>query len=109
MLGHSTFGWPLVIGGTIKATYDLLLLRQFRDVRPPEETAGGVARCTFTWRSPSVMHPRRVDIGPGELLIVLAVLLLVFGSSQLPKLGRSLGEAMREVRHWSRDDERTET
>jgi sec-independent protein translocase protein TatA len=55
------------------------------------------------------MHARHVDIGPGELLIVLAVLLLVFGSSQLPKLGRSLGETMREVRHWSRDDERTET
>ena len=42
MLGASTFGWPLVIGGTIKATYDLLLLRQFRDLRPPEE-AGAVA------------------------------------------------------------------
>jgi MFS family permease len=42
MLGVSTFGWPLVIGGTIKATYDLLLLRQFRDLRPPEE-AGPVA------------------------------------------------------------------
>ena len=41
MLGVSTFGWPLVIGGTIKATYDLLLLRQFRDLRPPEE-AGAV-------------------------------------------------------------------
>lgn len=37
MLGHSTFGWPLVIGGALKITYDLLLLRQFRDVRPPEE------------------------------------------------------------------------
>jgi TatA/E family protein of Tat protein translocase len=49
-----------------------------------------------------------VDIGPSEVLIVLAVLLLVFGSSQLPKLGRSFGEAMREVRHWSREDERTE-
>ncbi len=42
MLGVSTFGWPLVIGGTIKATYDLLLLRQFRDLRPPEE-AGAIA------------------------------------------------------------------
>jgi hypothetical protein len=38
MLGHSTFGWPLVIGGALKATYDLLLLRQFRDIRPPEES-----------------------------------------------------------------------
>ncbi|HEX9260075.1 MAG TPA: MFS transporter, partial [Acidimicrobiales bacterium] len=37
MLGRSTFGWPLVIGGVVKATYDLLLLKQFRDLRPPEE------------------------------------------------------------------------
>lgn len=41
LLGHSDFGWPLVIGGTLKAAYDLLLLRQFRDIRPPEE--GGSA------------------------------------------------------------------
>jgi MFS family permease len=45
MLGQSTFGWPLVIGGTIKAVYDLLLLQQFRDLRPPEEAAlTGVVR-----------------------------------------------------------------
>jgi MFS family permease len=37
MLSHSTFGWPLVLGGSIKALYDVLLLRQFRDLRPPEE------------------------------------------------------------------------
>jgi predicted MFS family arabinose efflux permease len=37
MLQQTTFGWPLIIGGTIKATYDLLLLHRFRDVRPPEE------------------------------------------------------------------------
>jgi predicted MFS family arabinose efflux permease len=28
LLDHSTFGWPLVIGGTCKAAYDLLLLAQ---------------------------------------------------------------------------------
>jgi MFS family permease len=39
LLGHSTFGWPLVIGGTLKIAYDLLLLRQFRHIRPPEERA----------------------------------------------------------------------
>lgn len=37
LLHVTTFGWPLVIGGTIKAVYDLLLLQQFRDHRPPEE------------------------------------------------------------------------
>lgn len=37
MLSRSDFGWPLIIGGALKATYDLLLLHQFRDLRPPEE------------------------------------------------------------------------
>jgi MFS family permease len=37
MLARTSFGWPLIIGGTLKAAYDLALLRLFRDVRPPEE------------------------------------------------------------------------
>jgi hypothetical protein len=37
LLQLSTFGWPLVAGGLLKITYDLLLLAQFRRVRPPEE------------------------------------------------------------------------
>jgi MFS family permease len=37
LLGLTTFGWPLVIGGGLKIVYDLLLLRMFRSVRPPEE------------------------------------------------------------------------
>jgi hypothetical protein len=37
LLGLSSFGWPLVIGGGLKVVYDLLLLKQFRHVRPPEE------------------------------------------------------------------------
>jgi hypothetical protein len=37
LLGLSTFGWPLVISGTIKGIYDLLLLGMFAKVPPPEE------------------------------------------------------------------------
>ncbi|HEX4866524.1 MAG TPA: twin-arginine translocase TatA/TatE family subunit [Acidimicrobiales bacterium] len=37
-------------------------------------------------------------LGSSELLIVLAVVVLLFGSSQLPKLARSLGQAQRELR-----------
>lgn len=33
----SSFGWPLVIGGSIKIIYDLLLLKMFGTIRPPEE------------------------------------------------------------------------
>lgn len=41
LLGVSSFGWPLVIAGVLKIIYDLLLLRMFRSVRPPEEVALG--------------------------------------------------------------------
>ncbi|MBI4882590.1 MAG: MFS transporter [Actinobacteria bacterium] len=37
MLQHSTFGWPLIIAGTCKILYDLLLLSGFRHLRPAEE------------------------------------------------------------------------
>ena len=34
---HVSLAGPLVIGGTLKIFYDLLLFRAFRHVRPPEE------------------------------------------------------------------------
>src|SRR5215467_10093748 len=37
LLDYSTFGWPLVCAGLLKITYDLLLLAQFRAVRPEDE------------------------------------------------------------------------
>jgi MFS family permease len=37
LLQRSSFGWPLVIGGALKAVYDLTLFLQFRSVRPREE------------------------------------------------------------------------
>jgi MFS family permease len=37
LLGVSSFGWPLLLAGTVKIVYDLLLLAMFRKVRPPEE------------------------------------------------------------------------
>ncbi len=37
LLAASFQGWPLVICGALKITYDLLLLAQFRHVKPPEE------------------------------------------------------------------------
>ena len=39
-----------------------------------------------------------MDLGPTELLIVLAIALLLFGGAKLPKLARSMGEASREFR-----------
>lgn len=38
------------------------------------------------------------NIGPLELVIVLAIVLLIFGPKKLPQLGRSLGGGMREFK-----------
>lgn len=39
-----------------------------------------------------------MNVGVPELLIVLAVVLLLFGSTKLPKLARSLGQASKEFK-----------
>jgi TatA/E family protein of Tat protein translocase len=44
-----------------------------------------------------------VDVGVPELLIILAVVLLVFGSKKLPELARSLGQSVKEFREGTRD------
>ena len=43
LLQASSFGWPLIIAGTLKAIYDLLLLWGFRHRRPPEPAATAAA------------------------------------------------------------------
>jgi MFS family permease len=37
LMTASAFAWPLLIGGAMKAAYDLLLLWRFQRVKPPEE------------------------------------------------------------------------
>lgn len=39
-----------------------------------------------------------MNVGLPELLILLAVVLLLFGSTRLPKLARSLGQASKEFK-----------
>jgi sec-independent protein translocase protein TatA len=39
-----------------------------------------------------------MSFGPTELLIVLAIVLLLFGSTKLPQLARSLGQASKEFK-----------
>ena len=49
------------------------------------------------------------NIGPMELIIVLAIALIVLGPKKLPEVGRSVGRGMREFKESlsgdSRDDE----
>lgn len=44
-----------------------------------------------------------MNFGVTELLVVLAVVLLLFGSTRLPALARSLGQAKRELEHGNHD------
>jgi sec-independent protein translocase protein TatA len=37
-------------------------------------------------------------VGPGEIIILLVVALLVFGPKKLPEMGRSIGRGMREFK-----------
>jgi len=38
------------------------------------------------------------NVGPMELIIVLAIALLVLGPKKLPEVGRSIGNGMREFK-----------
>jgi sec-independent protein translocase protein TatA len=46
-----------------------------------------------------------MDVGPVELLIVLAVVLLLFGSKKLPELARGMGSAAKEFRSGLHDED----
>jgi TatA/E family protein of Tat protein translocase len=38
-------------------------------------------------------------LGMGEMLVISAILVLIFGPSQVPKLGKSLGQTIKEFRN----------
>lgn len=48
-------------------------------------------------------------LGTTELLIILVILLVLFGSTRLPRLARSIGESMRELRAASAADDEPPT
>ena len=53
-----------------------------------------------------------LGLGPGEILALLGIALVLFGAKRLPEIGRSLGQGMREFKRSIRDiseDEPTST
>ena len=38
------------------------------------------------------------QIGPLEIILILAVLLLLFGAKRLPEIGKSMGKSLREFK-----------
>ncbi len=49
-----------------------------------------------------------MNLGPTELLIILAVVMLLFGARKVPDLARSLGQAQREYKRGTTEDEAQE-
>lgn len=45
-------------------------------------------------------------LGPMELFLILAIVLLLFGAAKLPQIGRGLGEGIRDFRKGLSDDEK---
>jgi sec-independent protein translocase protein TatA len=43
-------------------------------------------------------HLAFLDISTPELLIILVIILLLFGSKKLPELSRSIGQSVKELR-----------
>jgi sec-independent protein translocase protein TatA len=48
-----------------------------------------------------------MDIGVPELLIILVIVVLIFGSGKLVKLGKELGQGIREFREGLKGPETT--
>lgn len=44
------------------------------------------------------------SIGPMEVIVILAILLLLFGAKKLPELARSIGTSAKELKGAMRDD-----
>lgn len=38
-------------------------------------------------------------IGTGELILILAIALVIFGPSKLPEIGKSIGKAIKEFKN----------
>jgi len=50
-----------------------------------------------------------LGLGPGELVLILLILLVLFGGSKLPGLSKGLGQSIKEFKKASRDDDPAET
>jgi sec-independent protein translocase protein TatA len=49
----------------------------------------------------------KMELGPLEILVILAVVVMIFGVGKLPEVGSSLGKGIREFRAATHEDEGT--
>lgn len=50
-----------------------------------------------------------MNLGPTELIIVLVIVLVLFGSKKLPELAKGLGQGLKEFKGAVKETESTET
>jgi sec-independent protein translocase protein TatA len=52
-----------------------------------------------------------MSLGPTEIILIVAVIILLFGGKKIPELMRGIGQGMKEFRKASRldDDDSTKT
>lgn len=49
-----------------------------------------------------------MSLGPTELILILLIIVLLFGASKLPELGKSLGKGIKEFKDATTNDEKKE-
>ena len=49
-----------------------------------------------------------MNLGPFEIIVILVVVLVIFGPKNLPKLGKSLGSTVKNLREGMSSDDKTE-
>ena len=47
-------------------------------------------------------------LGVGEIILIGSALVLIFGATQIPKIARSLGEGLKELKKASRESDEPE-
>lgn len=47
-------------------------------------------------------------IGAGEIILIVSALVLIFGATQIPKIARSLGEGLKELKKAAKDSDEHE-
>jgi sec-independent protein translocase protein TatA len=49
------------------------------------------------------------SLGPAEIILIVAIVLLLFGGKKIPELMKGLGQGMREFKKASKGEEDTES